>query len=99
MLGALVPKLIGQRKRHDEDSSFSRLPYEELYMHSPALVERLVTELSGCEAGRLIAVLTLVTNLTVGILTCIDRSLVEVHQRLLDSTRNLLGARYLITQY
>lgn len=104
LFGAIVPKLIGQRKQNEFDSTCScyHLPYEELYYHTPQLINLLLSQLetgANCSQkdafavhSKLVPLLTLLSNLSVGILTIIDRSIESVFNKLVSCFQTLMSS-------
>uniref|UniRef100_A0A146M6J7 Thyroid adenoma-associated n=5 Tax=Lygus hesperus TaxID=30085 RepID=A0A146M6J7_LYGHE len=86
LFGAIVPRLVGQRKPSENDSSCScyHLPYEELYYHGQTLVNNMLDQLSRvpgnspCDHASLVPVLSLLSSLCIGLLTIINRELSTV---------------------
>ncbi|XP_014286228.1 tRNA (32-2'-O)-methyltransferase regulator THADA [Halyomorpha halys] len=105
LFGSIVPKLVGQKKQNDEDKSCScyHLAYEELYYHCMPLVNTILDCLENATSAppneallmhsKLVPVLTLLSNLSVGLLTIIDRSLEGVFHKFVGSFQLLMSSR------
>lgn len=105
LFGSIVPKLIGQRKQTEDEIGCScyHLAYEELYYHCRGLVNLLLDSLEAAITpgipdvlithSRLVPLLTLLSNLSVGLLTIIDRSLESVFHKFVGSFQALMSSQ------
>lgn len=75
MLGAFIPKLVGQKPQEEEDGKLNQyLMFEELYAHSKPLINMLLDDFALAAKSnslivhsKLMPILTLVANLNVGL--------------------------------
>uniref|UniRef100_T1HNF4 DUF2428 domain-containing protein n=1 Tax=Rhodnius prolixus TaxID=13249 RepID=T1HNF4_RHOPR len=102
LFGVVVPKIIGQRKRFVDDPTCScyHFAYEELYYHARPLINILLEKLeermkddSPSAHAQLVPLLTLLSNLSVGLLTIIDRSLESVVQKFVNCFQSLMSSK------
>ncbi|KAK9511691.1 hypothetical protein O3M35_000305 [Rhynocoris fuscipes] len=103
LFGVLVPKIIGQRKRYADDATCScyHLPYEELYYNARPLMNFLLDELdermkddSPKAHSQLVPLLTLLSNLSVGLLTIVDRGNFEtIVQKFVNCFQSLMSSK------
>ncbi|KAG8249372.1 hypothetical protein J6590_019659 [Homalodisca vitripennis] len=87
LIGAIVPKLVGQKPHQEEGRGNHHVAFEELYFHAKPLVKVMLNEFF--EAGqsnsmnvhsKLMPLLTLVTNLVAGVQSIIAEDVLEIVQ-------------------
>lgn len=85
MFGALVPKLVGQKPHQEEGKGHHHLAFEELYLRAKSLAEMMLGEFAVASSSssthqhsKLMPLLTLVSNLSVGLQTFVREDISKV---------------------
>lgn len=97
LFGALVPKLVGQKPHQEEGKGHHHLAFEELYLRAKSLAEMMLGEFaiassstSTHQHSKLMPLLTLVSNLSVGLQTFVREDISNVVLRFKNYSLQLM---------
>ncbi|XP_068085815.1 uncharacterized protein [Anabrus simplex] len=103
LFGALVPKLVGEKKFQDDDlEGYGNITIEEFFSHYPKLVMFLLANLANCDTplpptleqhSSLVPVLSLLSKLSVGGYSLMEDSLKQTVQSFNAHFINLLSSK------
>lgn len=95
-----MPKLVGQKPHQEEGKGHHHLAFEELYFRAQSLVEMMIAEFAAVSSStsihqhsKLMPLLTLLSNLTVGLQTFLKEDVSKVAQRFKNYFTQLLSSK------